>query len=337
MGLKERIIKDEEELEKLNQQQNDADTLNDENQENLDTTQDQNEDPDSEENSNTEEELIDEENQLIKEEEEKTSQTKNEDTSEDTLQDRPDDKEPKTPQNNQDAAKLRIERRERLQNQKKQAEEKFRQQEILRQEQLSRQQPPNMQQVAQNNPDVRPEINEDIEWAKNFRQQEEQKQLRQRATDEFITIENQFKQSVPDYEPASQHMIKSMYQAALHIDPTINERQAVEIVQKKILDIASEATMYGQNPAEVLYQMAYDRYNFNPQAQNMQKNIAPNAAQKLKKSAKNKKRSVNGLSGGGQSTSSHVSVKEALNMGNADFGKLSNNRIDELIKEAENM
>lgn len=175
---------------------------------------------------------------------------------------------------------------------------------------------------------------DDKEWLAGFRQREEQQALRTQAAEELSTLENEFMTENPDYKDASTHMIKTMYKAATQFYPNLSQKQAIELVQNKVLEIAGQAARNGQNPAEVLYQMAFDTYGFDPA--NVEK-PAPKknaAAENLKKKAKNRKRSANGLAGGGQSAGARATIHEAEKMSVADFSNMSETEIDDLIAQA---
>lgn len=304
MGLEEEIKKEEEELAKLEETEAEGDGEEAQQTEGEDNDDDQ-QPGDADETDTDDDETNDAGDADGVDEEGDEAQTGKKET-----------------QTNKDAAKARIERREKLRQQREEAQQR------MRDEAAGQQKPQGQddQQQAQGD--------EDKEWAKNFRQQEEARQLREHASKELSQIENEFMQTVPDYKEASTHMIKSMLQGAMHFNPAMTQDQAVEAVQSKVLHIAADAARHGQNPAEVLYQMAFDRFGFDPTQQTKTPGKKTNAAENLKKSAKNRRRSANGLTGGGQNAGARVTIEEADNMDLATFGNMSESEIDELINQA---
>lgn len=165
------------------------------------------------------------------------------------------------------------------------------------------------------------------------RQARENSELRNRAIDEFNTIETEFAKETPDYEDASTHVIKEMIRGVRSTYPEATEKQALAFVQNRVLQIASNAVKRGLNPAEVLYQMAYETYGFEPGAGGKKKE-GNGKADNLKNIAKNKKRSASPLSGGGQNAGARATIEEAEKMDLAAFGNMSESEIDELIQQA---
>lgn len=164
------------------------------------------------------------------------------------------------------------------------------------------------------------------------RETKQKQELYRAAIDEFNDIEKEFEKATPDYEPASTHMLHSMVDGVMKAYPSATEKQALAHVQQQILNIASKAVKNGQNPVEVLYNMAYERYGYNPRAP--KKDEAKKEIGNLKNREKNKKRSASGVSGGGQSSNSSVSLEEGANMSLANFSNLSEKEIDDMILQA---
>lgn len=159
--------------------------------------------------------------------------------------------------------------------------------------------------------------------------------LRNQAVEEFNEIEKEFQQTTPDYEDASSHMIKSMFQGVKNAYPEATDKQALAFVQKRILQIASNAVNRGLNPAEVLYDMSFERYGFQPgQKKTEGKKDGKSKVENLKAIQKNKKRSANAFQGGGHNAGARATLEEASNMDLASFGAMSEAEIDELISQS---
>lgn len=313
MGLEEQIKKEEEELKKLEEAEK-----KDGEEEQEDETEEE------EEGSDEEQEDADAE---------KTDKDESDDTDEDgddEDKDAKDEADKEEAKNKNDvAAKARIERKKRLKIEEENAE--------LRRRLVEGRQAQDAHDKDTNKEPPKKETEAEkiarLEAAEDERQAEK---LRAQAGEELSAIEQEFMQDTPDYQDAATHMIRAMFQATLHMNPGITDRQAGTLVQNKILEIASVAARKGQNPAEVLYQMSFDSYGFDPAAA---KKTPPgkqgkNAAEALKKKVANKKRSANGLAGGGQTAGARVTIEEADKMSLADFGSMSEAEIDELIEQA---
>ena len=152
------------------------------------------------------------------------------------------------------------------------------------------------------------------------------------AINEFNQLETDFSKETPDYEEASAYMINNMFKGVKYAYPNMTDSQATELVQKNVLSIASNAAKNGLNAAEVLYTMAYDKYGFKPQAQEQKPKV--DKVKNLKATAKNKKRSASSLAGGGQLSTSNVTIEQADQMTLADFGRLSESEINDLIAQS---
>ena len=156
--------------------------------------------------------------------------------------------------------------------------------------------------------------------------------LYQDAINEFTEIEKDFQKETPDYEPASSHMLHAMYNGVRMAHPTVGEKAAVEFVRKQILSLAAKAAQEGLNPAQELYRMAHDVYGYQPKEEKPEPKKDPTA--RLKITEKNKARTASPLKDGGQNSASNLSLEEGSNMSLADFSKLSEKEMDELISQA---
>lgn len=307
LTLEEQIEQEEAELAKLEaeggtDEDTDADTANNDQNDNADG-EDDSTDGDTSDTDNTDED-------------DKTDGDDDTADKDDSDKDNVDTKNP-----NDVAAKLRIERRERLKLQEELAE-------LRRARENPTQQPTATDKTAQRQETVE-------ERLARIEHERDSENLHKQAVEEFSNIEKEFAAQTPDYEDASKHMISSMYQGVKHAYPQLNDNQAAQFVQKRVLEIASQAARNNMNPAEVLYQMAFDKYGFDgTKAQAPAEKKPTHKADNLKNIAKNKKRSASPLIGGGQTAGANVTIDEANNMDLADFGKMSESEIDALINQA---
>ena len=298
MSLEDEIKKEEEELARLEAEEAEADT-------------------EEETVAETETEEAEEET----EKEETEADTEETDKAEDTDEKADEKDEPKN--ENDVNAKIRIERRERLRAQEELADARRRLEELqARREDRDEQEQPQKQET----------VEERLDRMENEKYRND---LQKQAIEEFTEIERDFAGRTDDYEDASKHMMSSMYQGVKHAYPQLNDTQAQAFVQKRVLDIASQAARNDMNPAEVLYQMAFDKYGYDSNMAQKTNEQKPEKPQKdLKRVARNKKRAATSLSGGGQTAAASATLEEANNMDLADFGKLSEAEIDELIDQA---
>lgn len=302
MTLEDQIKKEEEELKQLEEAEN--------NEEQEESEEEEAAEADAEEEEQAEE---------GQEEEDEDEGAQEEDGTKEGEEDDQKDEEEEVKNNNDLAAKLRIERKQRMKLQEQIEEMRKAQEAALNQ--------------AKPKEEAQPEAPEETieERVNRLEREKYQQNLQRQAVEEFNSIEAEFSKETPDYEEASAHVIKNMYSGVKSVYPELNDQQAVSFVQKQVLQIASNAAQRGLNPAEVLYQMAYDKYGFQANAPQPQPS---NKVNNLKTIAKNKKRSASPLAGGGRSASSNVSLQEAGNMDLAAFGRMSEAEIDQLIEQA---
>ena len=310
MSLEDEIKKEEEELARLEAEEAEEAEADTEEEETVAET----------ETEEAEEETEKEETEADTEETDKAD-TEETDKAEDTDEKADEKDEPKN--ENDVNAKIRIERRERLRAQEELADARRRLEELqARREDRDEQEQPQKQET----------VEERLDRMENEKYRND---LQKQAIEEFTEIERDFAGRTDDYEDASKHMMSSMYQGVKHAYPQLNDTQAQAFVQKRVLDIASQAARNDMNPAEVLYQMAFDKYGYDSNMAQKTNEQKPEKPQKdLKRVARNKKRAATSLSGGGQTAAASATLEEANNMDLADFGKLSEAEIDELIDQA---
>lgn len=323
MGLKEQIEKEEAELKKLgNAGENDDDSGDDE---------DLDDDTDGQDDDTDEDDAADDKanDKKAKEPPKKGADdkkgAKKADDEDDSDED--DDADPKN--KNDAAAKLRLERKKRMK---------------IEEELAALKKQPPVQPPVQQKPPVdasgKPKVETTEEKVARLeaddtarREVEARQVLHNQAVEEFNDIEAEFSKETPDYEDASAHMIKGMYAGVKAAYPDITDKQALQFVQNRVLQIASNAAKRGLNPAEVLYQMSFDNYGFQPGQKKPGEN-KNTKADNLKNIAKNKKRSANAFQGGGQNAGARATIEEANKMDLATFGNMSEAEIDELIAQA---
>lgn len=308
MGLEEQIKKEEEELRKLE-------------------TEDEGQETEEEDTSEAEEE---EDTSEKEGEVEKDTSEKEEEPEEDEVDgedDKADDKAEDPKNANDAAAKLRIERKKRMQLEEQLAAAR------------ENREKPTVAETKAKPEETRSETTEEKvarldREDQERREREAQLKLRNDAINEFNSIEADFAKDTPDYNDASKHMIQSMIDGVKRAYPNASDNDAIAFVQNQVLQIASQAVRKGMNPAEVLYEMAFDRYGFDPTAAKKPAQSTDKMKENLKNIAKNKKRSASALSGGGQSAGARATIEEANKMDLATFGNMSEAEIDELIAQA---
>jgi len=334
MGLREQIKKEEEELKKLetgeqddgegDQDDTDSDTDTDEGDVKADAEGDQDDAGADDEPKGGKKQAAKTDKPAKKADAAKKAADKDADAEGDDDSDAEDDEKGKNPNNL--AAKLRIERKERMRLQEE--NERLRK---TSQPQTA-QHPPVKGQQQEGEGKPAETVEQRLDRMENEKAAQD---LRTQAIDEFNSIETEYSKANPDYEAASQHVIRSMYGGVKAAYPHLTDKQALGFVQNRILQIASDAANRGLNPVEYLHQMAFDNYGFDPSK--AAQNGAPKKtgkADNLKKIDQNRKRSASPLAGGGQAASSNVSIKEAEDMDLATFGQMSETEIDALIQQA---
>jgi hypothetical protein len=204
-------------------------------------------------------------------------------------------------------------------------------------EEFRQSQQPQPQKQDDNNQEYEEELTleEEVKQLKQMVAQEQQRrqaeQNRQQAVKQFIEIENEYKREVPDYEDVSNLVVNSMYKGVKSFNPEISDSQAKEYVQNQVLTLASNAYKQGKNPAEYLYELGLKNYGYQPKAEKSTENSGASATERLKNAAKNKKRSANGLAGGGQAKGKQLTVDSVANMSNAEFSQLSSKELKQLM------
>lgn len=139
------------------------------------------------------------------------------------------------------------------------------------------------------------EVNEMKEWRKNIERQQQEQTTIQRAINNFVSIEQQYKASNPDYDDASAHMVNKMRDGVQAIYPGASQAEVNQFVMNQILNIANSYAAKGLNPAEELYLLSVEKYGFSKEEP------AKERTQKasVKTVADNRRKSVTSLNGGG--------------------------------------
>lgn len=171
------------------------------------------------------------------------------------------------------------------------------------------------------------------ERLEKIERERENQRLEAAAVEEFTTYENEFQAETPDYPQASNHMIQSMAAAVKGMYPNATQKQIGVFVKGQILNLAAQAVKNGLNPAEALYKMSLSHYGYKPGQKQQAKPNVDETKKRLERSADTRKRSANGLGGGGQHSNPGATIEEAAKMSLADFSKLKPGEIDALIAE----
>lgn len=317
MGLIEEIEREEAELKKLEEAEEKAET---------EVKEEVSQEEEEEEETSQEKEADEEEDDTGESEDKETSDEETSD--EESKKSADEEKELTEAEKNNYAAQLRRERKEKRE----------------LQERLARIEEGRSKPQKQDKEETEAEELSVEERLARIEEDKQQKELHAAAINEFNAIEAEFSKKHDDYEAASAHMIQTMFTSVRNLNPGITEAQAIKAVQNHVLSIAANAATKGHNPAEVLYDMAFDHFGFDPSkatgnkeetAEEKPQFKKTGKADNLKTAAKNRLRSATGLKGGGQSTGGRASVKEASNMDLASFGKLSEAEMDALIAQAQ--
>lgn len=153
-------------------------------------------------------------------------------------------------------------------------------------------------------------------------QQQEEAEMRG-----FQMLENQFKQSVDDYEDVSNHMAGVIYNSIRALNPGLPQDRAVEATKRQILDMANNLLDQGyENPVQVMYQMAKTQYGYQPKKEEKQEQKKPD----LDKITEAKNKSATPAMGG-RNKQAGISQEEFSKMSTAQKDKLSPDQIKELL------
>lgn len=195
------------------------------------------------------------------------------------------------------------------------------------------------------NKDPEPDVKKDpvawLEW--NDRQnkteitqlketiQKEQKakqeaELIEAAKSEFTQYEQQFANTVKDYEDVAQFMFKRVAESLQVVNPNMSQAELVNATQRHILQMAANYHAQGLNPAEELYYDAKDKFGFQPKPQEKQEPVKRD----LSKVAQNRKRNAGTASVSGAGTKPQITKEMAANMSISEFAKLNKAELDAL-------
>lgn len=153
------------------------------------------------------------------------------------------------------------------------------------------------------------------------------------AYQELSDIEDTYKADNADYDNAMSHAQKRFTESLKILNPNLTKKQIEDATRDEVLKVASLAMQQGQNPAEVLYDMAIERFGYVKE----QPKEAPKEAEKVKpkldlaKIEANKKKSATSLGNGGQGGSVPLTKEVAANsMTLAEFSRLTESQLDAL-------
>lgn len=169
-------------------------------------------------------------------------------------------------------------------------------------------------------------------------QEKYQTELRTQAQDELRQIESEYKKSNPEYGEAVKHLVGSMAAGVRAAYPTASQKDIANFMQDQLLRVAGDAHAKGLNPAEVLHNMAYERYGFDPAAKPETPGAKPteskpDPAARLRKVSRNKKRAASAIGQGGQNTAPYATLQEAAKMPLGKFSKLTDAEIEKLMQQ----
>lgn len=148
-------------------------------------------------------------------------------------------------------------------------------------------------------------------------------ELYDRGYQEVDAIQNEYKKTNPDYDNAIAHAKESYKRAVKTIDPRLTDAQIEKAIKQEILNIAVECTKNGTNLGETLYDMAIERFGYEPKdAENEEVAQPKPKATNLRVVASNKRRSASSLEGGGQKAAGRITMEQAAQMSPAELQAL---------------
>lgn len=160
--------------------------------------------------------------------------------------------------------------------------------------------------------------------AQSTKTQEEQRvsNLVQSAKQEIEEIQTSYRKTNPDYDNALTHAKTAYSQAVKTLNPNMSEAQIKQAIDKEIFNIALKCDREGTNLGEVIYDMAIERFGYDPDTESKPSTTAtprPN----LRVVSNNKRRSASALEGGGQRAAGRITLEAASQMSPGELNALS--------------
>jgi hypothetical protein len=125
----------------------------------------------------------------------------------------------------------------------------------------------------------------------------------------------------PDYKKAIDHAEREYSRAIKLMMPATTDAQIAAALKKERINLAIKCEQEGTNVAEVLYDLAIERFGYNPEAESSEPAPTPAATSKaaptksnLSTVARNQRRSASPLDGGGQSGKPRITLEQAALM-----------------------
>lgn len=174
----------------------------------------------------------------------------------------------------------------------------------------------------------RQEVKEEQESKASIQTQEQTKltNLVSSAKQEIESIESNYKKANPDYDNAINFAKEQYSKSVKLLMPHLNDAQISQLIDKERLAVALKCTREGTNIGEVLYDMAIERFGYEPGGR---PNIAANKPN-LRVVSNNKRKSASSLEGGGQSGRARVSLEAAADMSPQELMSLDSSDLEYL-------
>lgn len=135
--------------------------------------------------------------------------------------------------------------------------------------------------------------------------------LVQSAKQEIEQIQGDYKKKNPDYDNAFNHAKQEYSKAIKVLMPQMTEAQVQQAIDKEVFNLALQCNKNGTNLGEVLYDMAIERFGYEPGSTvSVSKIDRPN----LRVVANNKRKSASPLNSGGEGAKPRITVEQAADM-----------------------
>lgn len=141
------------------------------------------------------------------------------------------------------------------------------------------------------------------------------------ALQEVDEIGSAYSKVQPDYSKAIEHAEREYARAIKMMMPHTTDAQVAAALKKEKINLAIKCEQEGTNVAEVLYDLAIERFGYNPDAGSNESAPTPAIPTKpalvkpnLSTVAKNQRRSASPLDGGGQSGRPRITLEQASMM-----------------------
>lgn len=157
-------------------------------------------------------------------------------------------------------------------------------------------------------------------------EQRQDEDMRARAAQELTSIEDQFKNTVEDYDDVSAFVVDQIARSIRTLNPMVTDQQLGAMVQNQILVNASQYANQGLNPIEEMYHTAKEVHGYKPKGKAGEK-----PKRDMGKVAQNRKRNAGTASAPSSSGAPSVTREVAGEMSTAEFSRLPKAEKDRLL------